>query len=277
MAAPTAAAKHELVALEKSALEAFKSKDAKFWDTFLLDKFVGYGSSGRLDKASAMKEYAGADCDIESYALSHEQVRTLDKDVSLLTYEVAADGTCGGEKVPADGRSASVYVRDGDSWKLAFHAEVPIVEPKAASAKSGDKQEAPHKDDPKTVAPDAGADMLMAAEQAIWETWKQHDAKRLGHLTGRDISFIDDFGHYFATKADTIKDWTGPGCNVRSISLTDGEGTTLSPSVAIHTYTGSADGICFGQKVGSVLGTSVYVKEGSAWKWTFGINLPAPP
>jgi hypothetical protein len=31
-----------------------------------------------------------------------------------------------------------------------------------------------------------------------------------------------------------------------------------------------------GQEVNSVIwGTSVYVKDGDAWKWTFGINVPA--
>jgi hypothetical protein len=49
-----------LVKLEKSAYAAWKSKDAKFWDTFLAVKYVGWGSSGRLDKASATKEFTGA-------------------------------------------------------------------------------------------------------------------------------------------------------------------------------------------------------------------------
>jgi len=38
-AAPSKAA---IEALEKSAYEAWKSKDAKFWDTFLADNFVGW-------------------------------------------------------------------------------------------------------------------------------------------------------------------------------------------------------------------------------------------
>src|SRR5580704_18808884 len=75
--APAAPAKDALVTLEKSAYEAWKSKDAKFWGTFLSNKFVGWGSSGRLDKASATKEYTGADCAIQSYALSDEQPRSL--------------------------------------------------------------------------------------------------------------------------------------------------------------------------------------------------------
>src|SRR5271169_4038331 len=75
--APAAPTKDALVTLETSAYEAWKSKDAKFWDTFLSDKFVGWGSFGRLDKASAAREYTGADCEIKSYALSNDKMSSL--------------------------------------------------------------------------------------------------------------------------------------------------------------------------------------------------------
>ena len=273
--APAAPTKDALVTLEKSAYEAWKSKDAKFWDTFLSDKFVGYGSSGKLDKASATKEYTGADCEIESYGLSDEQMKLLGNDAALLTYKTTVDGTCGGQKVPANSWAAGIYVRNGDTWKGAFHAEAPIVDPKAAPAKSADKKEAPKKDEAKPAAPNAGTGALMAAEKAVWEAWKEHDAKKLQDLTAKDISFVNIFGTYFATKAEVIKDWTGPGCDIKSVRVTDGMGTMLSPTVGILTHTGTADGTCFGLKVGSVWGTSVYVKDGDAWKWAFGINLPA--
>ena len=271
-AAPT---KEGLMTLEKSAYEAWKTKDAKFWDTFLSDKFVGYGSSGKLDKASATKEYTGADCEIKSYALSDEQMRPLGDDAALLTYKTTIDGTCGGQRLPANSWAAGIYVRDGDKWKGAFHAEAPIVDPKAAPAKPADKKEAPKKDDVKRAAPDAGTDALVTAEKAIWEAWKDHDGKRIEDLTTKEISFINIFGTYFASKADALKDWTSPGCDVKSVSVTGAAATMLSPTAAILTFNGGADGTCFGQKVGPIWGTSVYVKEGDAWKWTFGINLPA--
>src|SRR5215218_4500867 len=74
-AASTAGAptKEALMTLERSAYDAWKNKDAKFWDTFLAANFVGFGNSGKLDKATAMKEYAGADCDVKSSTLSEEQ------------------------------------------------------------------------------------------------------------------------------------------------------------------------------------------------------------
>ncbi len=273
--APAAPTKDALVTLEKSAYEAWKSKDAKFWETFLSDKFVGYGSSGKLDKASATKEYTGADCEIKSYALSEEQMRPLGDDAALITYKTTVDGTCGGQKVPVHSWAAGVYVRDGDKWKGAFHAEAPVVDPKAALAKPADKKEAPKKDVAKPAAPDAGIDALVSAEKALWEAWKDHDGKRIEGLTTKDISFINIFGTYFATKADALKDWTSPGCDVKSVSVTDAAATMLSPTAGILTFKGGADGTCFGQKVGPIWGTSIYVKEGDAWKWTFGINLPA--
>ncbi len=223
-----------------------------------------------------MKEYAGADCNIKRYTLSDEQVRPLGKkDVALLTYKVAVEGTCGGQKVPAKWWAASIYVRGGDTWKLAFHAEAAIVDPETASAQSKDKHEAPMMDEANSAAEDAGTRVLVANEKNLWEAWKDHDANKIEHLTTRDISFIDIFGNHFATKAAAVKDWTGNGCNVRSVSITNAAATMPSPTVGILTFDGSADGTCFGQKVEPIWGTSVYVKAGGAWEWTFGINLPA--
>jgi Domain of unknown function (DUF4440) len=274
--APAAPTKDALVTLERNAYEAWKSKDAKFWDAFLSDKFVGYGSSGKLDRAAAVKEYAGADCEIRSYALSDEQMKPLGDDAALITHKSTVDGTCGGQQVPASSWAATVFVRDGDSWKGAFHAEAAIVDPKATPAGPADIKEPPKEDEAQSAAPDAGTDALLAIEKNLWEAWREHDARKLEDLTAKDISFINIFGTYFPTKADAMKDWTGPGCEIKSVGVTDAAGTMLSPTAEILTFNGAADGTCNGQKVGSVIwGTSVYVKEGDSWKWAFGINLPA--
>jgi hypothetical protein len=271
-AAPTVTA---LVTLEKSAFEAWKSKDTKFWDTFLSDKFVGYGSSGKLDKASATREYSGADCEIRSYALSDEQMKPLGDTVALITYRVTVDGTCAGQKVPSNSRAASVYVSEGDRWKGAFHAEAPIVDPAAAPAKPVGGMEGKQVEDG-PAAHDARTDAMLDVEKALWEAWREHDGNRINDLTAPDISFINIFGTYLANKADALKDWTGTGCDVKSVSVTDAAGTMLSPTVGILTFRGAADGTCYGQNVGPIRGTSVYVRQDNAWKWTFGINLPAP-
>ena len=68
-----------------------KSKDAKYWNLFLSDRFVGWGTS-RPDEASSTKEYTGADCDIKSYAPSDEEISLLGENAALITHKTAVDG-----------------------------------------------------------------------------------------------------------------------------------------------------------------------------------------
>jgi len=264
-----------LVTLENSAYEAWKSKDAKFWDTFLSDTFVGWGTSGKLDKVSAKKEYTGADCEIKSYVLSEERVSPRGKQAALITYKATVDGTCGGQKIPANSWAAGVYVRDGGQWKAAFHAQAAVVNPEVPPVKPVYQNGARGDDTAKPTAPDAGTGTLLAIEGAVWEAWKDHDAKGISDLVAEDISFINIFGIYLANKAEALKNWSGTGCDVKSVGVTDAAATMLSPTVGILTFKGAADGTCYGQKVGPIWGTSVYVNDGDAWKWTFGINVPA--
>ncbi len=251
-----------LIALEKSAIEARKTKDAKFWDTFLADNFVGYGPSGKLDKTTAARHFTGLDCEINSYALSNEQLRQIDPNVSLLTYRLTVDGQCSGQS-----SAATIYIRDGDNWKAAFHAESAIVEPKATSTPPAIQQEQP------TLDPETQT--LLTAEIAIWEAWKDQDAAKLDPLTTPEMSFINIFGTYFPTKAEALKDWTSHGCKVTRVSVTNPFVTRLSPHVAVLTFSATADGTCFGQPIGPIWGTSVYRKTNDHWKWIFGINTPA--
>ena len=275
-AAATGLTKDVLVALETSAYEAWKSKNATFWDTFLSENFVGWGPSGKLDKVSATKEYTGADCDIKSYALSEAQVNPRGKQAALITYKATVDGTCGGQKIPAISWAAGVYIRDGGQWKAIFHAQAALVDPAALPAKPVYKVGTQGDGKAKRIAQDARSGTLLAIERAVWEAWKDHDAKRLSDLMAEDISFINIFGIYLANKAEALKNWSGTGCDVKRVGVTDAHATMLSPTVGILTFKGGADGTCFGQKiVGPIWGTSVYVKDGDAWKWTFGINLPA--
>jgi hypothetical protein len=50
----------------------------------------------------------------------------------------------------------------------------------------------------------------------------------------KDVSFVNIFGTYLATRADALKDWTGANCQVKSVSVTDGFATALSPTVEIR-------------------------------------------
>lgn len=267
--AAVAPTKDAFVALERSAFEAWKAKSSNFWDTFLSDKFVGYGNSGRLDKKSATAEFTGSDCEIENYGLAEEQIQMLAQDVALLNYRASVDGNCGGQKLPTVSWAASVFLREGNTWKQVFHAAAPVVDPKAGVVKMlAGKQEDP-------AMGDSGTDALLSMEKLVWEAWKDHDGKRLSELMTNDISFINIFGNHFGTKAEALKDWSAAGCDAKSVSVTNATGTMITPTVGILRFRGTIDGTCFGQRPGPIWGSSIYVKQGDGWKWAFGINLPA--
>lgn len=272
--APAQPAEALLLSRETSAYEAWKSRDAAFWQSFLSDKFVGWGSSGRLDKTSAIREYTGADCKIGRYAISDVQVTPLDRDAALITHKTSVAGACGGRKIPHGRWAATVYVRNDKQWKAAFHAEATIVDPAAPMGPVAGKA-ASQEDQTQSADRDMYTDALLAREKAAWDAWKDRDTKRMDNLLAANVQFINIFGMHLATKTEALKNWSGKGCEVKSVALTDAAATMVSPTVGILTFHARADGTCYGQKVGPVWGSSVYVKHGATWKWTFGINLPA--
>ena len=161
-------------------------------------------------------------------------------------------------------------MRDGDKWKAIFHAQSDVVDPSVTVPIAERKQGLA-----KSTTRDSQTDAILALERDVWEAWREHDAKTIADLTAKNISFINIFGTHLATKADALTNWSGAGCDVKGVSLTDAAATMVSPTVGTLTFNATADGTCFGQKVGPVWGSSVYVKHGDAWKWTFGINVPA--
>ena len=294
-AAPTAGA---LMALDKQANEAYVKGNSKFFEGMLSDKFVILTDDGqRMDKAATVKMIASVKCNIKSMDLTEPAMSMIDADTYALSYKATWDGTCNGPDgkpmtVPSPIRSASIWVRSGDKWQAVFHGENLIVDPtKPAAPAAPPKKEEPKKNDktaansntaantaaPARATPDANTDALVKVELAVWEAWKVHDAKKLDDLMAKDVSFVNIFGTYLATRADAMKDWTGTGCQVKSVSVTDGFATALSPTVEMLTRKGTADGTCGGQNIGGtdIWGVSIYVKDGDAWKFAFGMNSPA--
>jgi ketosteroid isomerase-like protein len=295
-AAPTVDA---LMALDKQANEAYVKGDSKFFEEMLSDKFVILTGSGqRIDKATTVRMISGVKCDIKSMDLTEHAMSMIDADTYALTYKASWDGTCNDPdgkpmKMPSPIRSATIWIRSGDKWQAAFHGENVIVDPKAPPpppAPAAQKEEL--KKDDKTVTnsnrasntaaparatPDANTDALVKVELALWEAWKAHDAKKLDDLMAKDVSFVNIFGTYLPNRADAMKDWTGALCEVKSVSVTDGFATALSPTVEMLTRKGTADGTCGGQEIGGtdIWGVSIYVKDGDAWKFAFGMNLAA--
>jgi ketosteroid isomerase-like protein len=275
-AAPTTEA---LTALETKAAEAWKNKDTKFWDTFLADNFVGLSPDGkRYGKADVPKMMAEDKCEVKSYSFSDQHVTPAGADAAIITMKVTSDYTCNGKPGPSPVISASMYERSGNDWKAAYHNEVTIVDSKNMKAAEA-KPPAPMAKTTGSPAAAATADeltnSLMAVEKSGWEAWKARDAKKLSDMTGSDLAYVDFMGNFASNKADTIKAWTEPKCEIKSFALSDGKATMITKDAAILTFKGVPEGTCDGNPLKAIWQTSIYVKDGDTWKPVYMFENPA--
>ncbi|HEX6127012.1 MAG TPA: nuclear transport factor 2 family protein [Pyrinomonadaceae bacterium] len=289
-APPTADA---LMAMDNQAWEAWKNKNAKFFEGMLADTFVGFDDKGvRSTRADMLKAVAEHKCEVKSYSLSDPHVTSVSPDVAVLTYKATQDATCDGKKLPGTVRAASVVVRSGDTWKGAYHNEVAIVESPAASSNTNsanttappvlERKETPAANsataaNTNTAAPTSGdalTDELMAVEKRGWEGWMRKDAAALEAVTGKDVTFVDAMGRATMGQTNVIKIWTDETCKVSSVNVSDGKATMIANNVAILTYKGTAEGTCGTMKLEPLWGTTVAVKEGNAWKAVYIFETP---
>ena len=82
--------------IEEESYRAWQSNDTKFWYTFLSEKFVSWGLSGRMDKAAAIREWSGTNCKIASYQISDSQVNRLTPEAAVITHKTTVDAPVAG-------------------------------------------------------------------------------------------------------------------------------------------------------------------------------------
>ena len=54
----------------------------------------------------------------------------------------------------------------------------------------------------------------------------------------------------------------------------NGKATSITPTVAILTYKGLADGTCEGEKLLDLWGTTIAIKDGDTWKAAYIFEAP---
>lgn len=296
--APTADA---LLAMEKAANEAWIKGDVKHFEDMLDDKFVMHEGGSRMSKAEMLKMIAGNKCEVkDGWKLEDPQMAKINDDTYVMSYKTTMDGNCTMDgksmKIPSPTRAASVWIRDGEKWKGAFHGETLIIDPKnppppplATAKKEEPKKEANTAANSNAAstgntaaataqpASSGNTDALVKLHTSGWEAWKAKDAKKLTEMSTTNLSIVNPLGVWFSGRDAVVKEWTETmKCEgVNNVSLSQGSASALSPTVEILTLKGTADGTCDGQKNGPLYQTAIYVKEGDAWKLAFMFETPA--
>ena len=112
-----------MMAVEKSGWEAWKAKDAKKLDELTTANLSFQNIFGVFfsNKADTIKNWTSAYCDITKVGVADGAGTLLSPSVGMLNRTGTAEGTCNGQKVPpAPIYGTSLFVKEGDSWKMAF-------------------------------------------------------------------------------------------------------------------------------------------------------------
>ena len=267
--------------IETTAFEAWKNKNGTFFEDFLTAGFVTFGPEGRMDKAAAIKDIAGSQCMVEGFSIGEESATLMGSDGAVFTFKGTTEGTCAGDKIPSPFWAATVYIRDGDKWKAAYHNEVPTPDAKPSSASGSEPNGAGSRttsvespDTPETTI-DTFTQGLIAVEKKGWEGRKSHDLRAIAEVTMLDLVYIDADGTGRYDRDEAAKVWTGQQCSIKSFSLREPLGRPIGANSAILTYKASIDGKCGNGSAGNIWGTTVYMKEGGVWKALLIFNRPA--
>ncbi|HEY2846336.1 MAG TPA: nuclear transport factor 2 family protein [Pyrinomonadaceae bacterium] len=299
---PTAAAPtvDSLMAMEKSANEAYTAANTKWFTDNLSSKFTMSMGGKVSGKDQVIAGIGQTKCDVKNLNVSDGALGKINDDTYVVTYKLTGDGSCSyqGHSEPLhDTRAATVWVREGDGWKAVYHGENTIIDPKNPPKADDKKADAPKADDKKASdksaansnsvsnsnstsnsapAPPAkspNTDALVTKHQAGWEAWRKKDENWLNTNVTDAIVFVDPAGGVAAGKAAVVKGWMDMKCDgVTKTSFTNGYAVTLSPTAELLFGTGNADGSCDGQKNGDTPTAAVYVKDGSEWKLAFMIE-----
>ena len=109
---------------------------------------------------------------------------------------------------------------------------------------------------------------LSANETALWNAWKNKDAKPFQMWLSADSVMVGDQG--VAGKSDVTKEISTMPCDVKSFSLSDWKLTMLNSGTAVLAYKATQDGSCAGTTLpAAVWASSIWVNRGGNWLAAF--------
>lgn len=113
----------QLLALEERLLRHEVRHSRPALEELLADGFVEHGASGRVYDRAQIIAALLAETDRPGVAIRDFRARSLSAEIALATYRVVrveAD-----EEISTSVR-ASVWIRRGDRWQIAFHQGTPL-------------------------------------------------------------------------------------------------------------------------------------------------------
>ena len=105
---------------------------------------------------------------------------------------------------------------------------------------------------------------LSANETALWNAWKNKDAKPFNMWLAADSVMVGEQG--VAGKKDIAGAMASMPCEVKSFTLSDWKLTMVDADAGFLTYKGVAEGTCAGKAIPTVWASSLWVNRKGKWQ-----------
>ncbi len=110
---PPAGLEDSLISLERSAWQAWKTRDLKFFGSYI----DGHGSIADPKNAAARASvFKDITCHVKSYSLDEFTLKIHGEGKATLNYKARQDAVCGRTALPRAVSAVTLYVRRGDVW-----------------------------------------------------------------------------------------------------------------------------------------------------------------
>ena len=114
--------KDALITAEKNAWQNIKDKKFDDFKKVFSNDFRGVYGSGINKLDQEMTEVKTVE--LKSYTLGDIDVVMIDKDTALLSYSVTIEASEAGKEASGKMNAASVWKKEGNDWRLAFHTDI---------------------------------------------------------------------------------------------------------------------------------------------------------
>jgi ketosteroid isomerase-like protein len=118
----------QVIAREKASWEAWQKKDKAFWSDYLTDDGTYFGSRNPyLETDPKVNFIPKLDMYFDTFKILDYQMYNprvqVYGDVAILTYNSAVTADIGGKTIDYTAKVTSVYVKQGNTWRVAHGHE----------------------------------------------------------------------------------------------------------------------------------------------------------
>jgi ketosteroid isomerase-like protein len=115
----------QLMAVEKTEWEAWKTRDRKALESAMTSNFAVSGGYGYNSREDILKRWSEPKCKGLDYTFADAKGFNVTPDVTLVTYRADVKGSCDDGPIAPSMWVASFDMKEGGEWKNAFYVDRP--------------------------------------------------------------------------------------------------------------------------------------------------------